>query len=113
LEFVPGIGDVEKDAEHTSCGEGMTIPSEIAAFLSEVRSQKSPDEAGLYDLVRKPDGGYENCHVYGVIYGFFAEEPNVAIRMTVTSYNDLAYSVSIEEKDYVLPEALLLKLQNK
>jgi hypothetical protein len=113
LEFVPGIGDVEKDAEHTSCGEGMTIPSEIAAFLSEVRSQKSPDDAGLYDLVRKPDGGYENCYVCGVIYGFFAEEPNVAIRMTVTSYNDLAYSVSIEEKDYVLPEALLLKLQNK
>lgn len=113
LEFVIGIGDVENDAVHTSCGEGMTIPSEIAAFLSEVQSQKSPKEAGLYDLVRKPDGQLENCYVCGVIYGFLAEEPNVAIRMTVTSYNDLAYSVSIEGKDYVLSDSWLQMLKSK
>jgi hypothetical protein len=55
----------------------------------------------------------ENCYVYGVIYGFFEEESNIVIRMDITSYNDLAYSVSIEGKDYVLPTEWLQKLENK
>ena len=113
LEYVPGNGYFEDNFVHTTCGEGMTDPDEIAAFLNDVRSQKSPLEAGLYDLVKKPDGFLENCYVCGVIYGFFAEEPNVAIRMNVTSYNDLAYSVSIENAQYVLPEAWLQALRNE
>ena len=113
LEYVPGNGYFEDNFVHTTCGDGMTDPDEIAAFLTDVRSQKSPLEAGLYDLVKKPDGFLENCYVCGVIYGFFAEEPNVAIRMNVTSYNDLAYSVSIGNAQYVLPEAWLQELQSE
>ncbi len=113
LEFVSGIGIIEEDAVHTTCGDGITDRSEISTFLSEIRMQKDPDEAGLYDLVRKPDGMWENCYVYGVVYGFFAEEPNLAVRMKITSYNDLAYSISIENKEYVLPAEWLQKLENR
>ena len=112
LEFVSGTGNRSEDAVHTTCGNGITDQSEIAAFLSEVRSQKSPREAGLYDLIQKPDGMLENCYIYGVIYGFFEEEPNLVVLMAVSSYNDLAYSVSIEGKEYVLPTQWLEKLQN-
>lgn len=109
LELVSGK---EHDADHTICGDGIVDRSEIAEFLSDVRSQKDPREAGLYDLIRKPDGMLEHCYIYAVIYGFFEEEPNLAIRMDITSYNDLAYSVSIEGKEYVLPEAWVQRLQN-
>ncbi len=113
LEFVSGIGYIEEDAVHTTCGDGITDRSEISTFLSEIRMQKDPREAGLYDLIQKPDGMWENCYAYGVIYGFFAEEPNLAVRMNITSYNDLAYSISIEDKEYVLPAEWLQKLENR
>lgn len=112
LELVSSIGNAENDAIHANCGDGVVDASEIAEFLSDVRSQKDPREAGLYDLVRKPDGMLENCYICGVIYGFFEEEPNIAIRMDITSYHDLAYSVSIEGKEYVLPNAWVQRLQN-
>ena len=113
FEFVSGIGNTEDDTTHTTCDDGIVEASEIANFLSDVRSQKNPREAGLYDLIKKPDGMLENCYVYGVVYGFFEEEPNLAVRMDITSYNDLAYSISIEGKDYVLPAEWLQKLENK
>ena len=113
LEFVKGTGDIQKDAIHTTCGEGITDKAEIAKFLSEIRTQKDAREAGLYDSVKKPDGMLENCYMYGVIYGFFADEPNLAIRMEITSFNDLAYSVAIDNKEYVLPAEWLQKLENK
>ena len=50
--------------------------------------------------------------MYAVIYGFFENEPNLAIRMDITSYNDLAYSVSINDKEYVLPEKWIQKFLN-
>lgn len=112
LELVLGIGNLVRDAIHTTCGDGIVDTLEIAEFLSDVRSQKDPREAGLYDLVRKPDGMFENCYRYAVIYGFFEDEPNIAIRMDITSYNDLAYSVSIEGKEYVLPNEWVQRLQN-
>lgn len=103
LEFILGSGYI-RDAVHTTCGDGITDKSEISDFLSDVRMQENPHDAGLYDLVRQPDGRLENCYECGVIYGFFDEEPNVAIAMPVTSYNDLAYSVTIGGEQYVLPE---------
>ena len=108
LEIVFKTEDVEN---HSNCKKGMVNTEEIAYFLADVRSQKSPTEAGLYDLVTKPNGILENCYLYAVVYGFFEEEPDVAVPMEVTSYNDKAYSISIEGKEYVLPETWIQKLQ--
>lgn len=113
LELVLGMGDIEKDVIHTTCGDGITGTLEISEFLSDVRSQKNPREAGIYDLITKPDGTLENCYTYAVIYGFFENEPNLVLRMDVTSHNDLAYSVSIEDQEYVLPEQWIQLLKNK
>ncbi len=113
LELVKNSWLLKNNTEHLTCGDGIADPAEIAAFLADVRSQKSPEEAGLYDLVRKENGFLENCYQYGVIYGFFSEEPNLAVPMTVTSYNDMAYSVSIEQKEYVLPEKWVKRLRGK
>lgn len=112
LELVPRDGAVQANGMPASCGGGITDKAVIAEFLSDIRSQPDPREAGLYDLVKKPDGMLENCYGYTIIYGFFEEEPNLAICMSITSYNDLAYSVSIEGKEYVLPETWLLRLQD-
>ncbi len=111
LEFVSGSWDLDADAVHVDCQKGLTDPFEMEAFLSDVRSQKSPQEAGLYDLIRTENGMLENCYTYGVIYGFFEEEPNLVIIMTVWSYNDQAYSIEIEGEDYVLPAYWLQELQ--
>lgn len=110
LEFIAG-SSFPRDTTHISCGEGIATKAEIGAFLAEVRSQKSPEEAGLYDMVRKPDGMLENCYLYGYLCGFFAEEPNLAVFMEIFSYNDLAFSVAIEGKTYVLPESWLQQFQ--
>lgn len=108
LELVFGL---EPEEKHVSCGGGITDPAEISAFLSELRAQQTPQDAGLYELVQKPDGFLGNCYLCGVIYGFFEEEPYLAVPMYVTSYNDLAYSVSIGQEAYVLPEQWFLRLQ--
>ena len=113
LEFVSGIGNIEEDAIHTTCGDGIFEKAEIGRFLSEIRAQKDPREAGLYDMIKKPDGMLENCYVYGVVYGFFEEEPDLAVQMVVTSFNDWAYSISVEGKEYVLPAEWLQELENK
>lgn len=112
LELVVGNGYTEEDVAHMTCGEGITTASEIQEFLKDVRSQQNPHDAGLYDMITKPDGMFENCYLYGVIYGFFEDEPYLAIPMSVTSFNDQAYSVQIDEKEYVLPEEWLHRLQN-
>ena len=95
------------DVEHMSCNNGLTGKDEIQTFLADVRSQKSPDEAGLYELVRQPSGILENCYKYGVVYGFFENEVNLAIPLDVTSYNDEAYSICLGEQEFVLPEKWL------
>ena len=98
------------DIAHMSCNEGISDNEGIKAFLEDVRSQKSPMEAGLYDLVRNTDGMLQNCYNYGIVYGYFKDEPNLAIPFYVTSYNDKAYSISIEGQEYVLPEEWLTAL---
>jgi hypothetical protein len=89
--------------EHVECNKGLTDQEEIRRFWEELRSQPNPDEAGLYDLVSKPDGKLENCYFCATIFGFFEEEPYLAIEIHVTSYNDLAYSVHMANEEYVLP----------
>ena len=46
LELVLGTGNTENDAIHTTCGDGISNKSEIAEFLTDVRSQKNPKDAG-------------------------------------------------------------------
>ena len=102
LEFVYGYGKPE-NVIHTTCKGGINDKSEIEDFFSKIILQENPCNAGLYDLIKKPDGTLENCYVYGVIYGFFEAEPNLVIQMPVTSYNDLAYSVTVNANEYILP----------
>lgn len=104
IEFVDANHASAESEDHRSCGKGVTDPSMIIKFLSDVRSQKTPAEAGLYDYVIQTNGFFKNCYIAGAIYGYFEAEPYVHIRMDITSYNDQAYSISIEGKDYVLPE---------
>ena len=94
----------KNDPDHAVCGKGITDPVQIAQFLSDIRSGQTSHEADLYSLVRKPNRMLENCYTYGTIYGSFAEEPDVVIHMPVTSYNDQAYSIRMEHREYVLPE---------
>ena len=112
LEYLEGKENHERDIAHSYCGDGITDKKVISAFLSEVRAQPTPEEAGLYDLVRKENGMLENCYINSSVYAFFAEEPNLAVMMQITSYNDLAHSIVIEGKKYVLPEEWFYKLKN-
>lgn len=112
LELVLWKDNTENDIVHSSCGDGISSKDEIEDFLSDVRSQESPRAAGLYELITQPNGMLENCYNYGVIYGFFEDEPYVVLQMNVTSYNDLAYSVNIDGREYVLPEEWLQRLND-
>lgn len=101
------------DETHTTCGDGITGKAEIAEFLADIRSQANPRDAGLYDRCTKPDGFFENVYGCGVIFAFFGEEPNVAVPMYVTSFNDLGYSVEIDGEEYVLPEEWIHRLRGE
>ena len=110
--FTPGI-------KHMSCNDGIKGQDDIQAFLADVRSQESPEKAGLYDLVRKPDGSLENCYEYGIVYGYFKDEPNLALPFHVISYNSKAYSIDFgyyensKETAHVLPKEWLQLLKTK
>ena len=112
LEFIPfdemwGLGE-----KHGGCGAGITDPEEIAAFLSDLRAQKSARDAGLDRLVTQPNGTLLNCYCIGTVCGFFEEEPNLFVPMEVISYNDLGYSMELDRRDRVLPEEWLPRLMH-
>lgn len=111
MEFVPGNVDELKNAIHLSCGDGISGEADVSEFLTTICSQKTANEAGLYDMTKGPDGQLENCYVCGAVYGFFEEEPNVVLQMQVMSFNDLAYSIYIGAEEYVLPEEWIEKLK--
>ena len=52
---------------HTTCSDGFSDPAKIESFLTEIRSQKSPQESGVLDLIRQPNGVLTNCYLYGKI----------------------------------------------
>lgn len=105
-------GSLPDKAAHRTCDGGLNGKDQIAAFLTEIRSQQTAEAAGLYKQVRRSDGSLENCYRYGVVYGFLAEEPNIAIPLYVTSYNDIAYSIALGETEYVLPAEWLAALEH-
>ena len=110
FELIKGSG-YSVDIKHMTCNEGIINPDDLKAFLTDIRSQKTAGEAGLYDLVKMPNGMLENCYELGIIYGYLKDEPNLAIPFHVISYNDKAFSIRIvETKEYVLPEKWLTEL---
>ena len=95
------VGRNPPGIEHMSCGEGI-VGDDVKAFLADVRSQLTPEEAGLRDLVKELGIGAARG------YGYLANGPNLAIPFLVMFYDDLAYSISFaDERDYVLPEKWL------
>jgi hypothetical protein len=122
---VNNSGTHSPEFKHMSCNEGINDMETIKEFLSDMKNQKTRDEAGLYDLVKKPDGSFDNCYLYGTVYGFFINEANLAIPFDVTSYNDEAFSIFFaynkfsDSKEYfdnneiVLPDKWLDALQSK
>lgn len=101
------------DASHATCGYGLT-GDKMHDFFKEVYSGQTADEAKLVDLVRKPDGFLENCYVAATIFGYFEDEPNIALAMEILSYNDKAYTIELPYEDYyeefVIPDNWLEEL---
>ena len=92
------------DAETAVAGNLIT---ECEQFLNEIKGGQRAKEAGLYDLVRQPNGMLKNCYVYGYICGVIQDDVNIVIPMTVTSFDDKAYSVTIDDVEYVLQQKWL------
>ena len=111
LEYVPGHTFPIDNTQHITCGGGITDKDEIRQFVSDVKSQPSPEDAGLYELVKQPDGSFENFYYCGYIYGYFENEASLFQCLSVLSYNDQAYSVMIANVAYVLPTSWVQRLQ--
>lgn len=111
IEYVPRMV-AKQDPIHTTCMDGITDPDKVSAFFTVLMSQPTPKEAGLDKFVKQQDGQLNNTYFCGVIYGYFHQVPNVAIPMWVTSYNDLAYSVQWDNREYVLPTEWLVSLSS-
>ena len=103
LELIPHKDYRTLPNNHIDCNGGITDNTEMSNFFNDIKKQKDPDEAGLYDLVKNPDGMLEKCYVYGYVCAFFDEEPNITIPLEIISFNDQAYSICVEDKYYVLP----------
>ena len=86
--------------------------TECEDFLNEIKSGQKAKDAGLYDLVKQPDGMLENCYVYGYVCGVIQEDLNVVIPLQVMSFDDKAYSITIDDIEYVLTQEWVDKLIN-
>ena len=84
--------------------------TECEQFLNEIKSGQTAKEAGLYDLIKQPDGMLKNCYVYGYVCGVIQEDINIVFPLEVMSFDDKAYSIKIDNQEYVLPKEWLDKL---
>ena len=107
IRFVFVKGSLFSNAEIPSSPKGI---SECEKFLSDIRNGQTAQEAGLYDLVKQSDGTLKNCYVYGSVCGVLQEDINIVIPLAVKSFDDKAYSIMIDDIEYVLPEEWLEKL---
>ena len=103
FEFVKGSLYKQTTISNT----GIT---ECEQFLNEIKNGQTSKEAGLYDLVRQPNGILKNCYVYGYVCGVVQEDLNIVIPLEVMSFDDKAYSIKIDNTEYVLPQEWLDKL---
>ncbi len=83
---------------------------ECEQFLNEIKNGQKARDAGLYDLVKQPNGMLKNCYVYGYVCGIIQENINIVIPLRVQSFDDKAYSIEIDGIEYVLPKEWMDKL---
>lgn len=105
FEFVKG--SLSDNAEISDSKKGIT---ECEQFLNEIISGQTAQNAGLYDLVKQPDGVLKNCYVYGYVCGVLQEDVNIVIPLEVRSFDDKAYSITIDGIEYVLSKEWIDKL---
>jgi len=60
--------------------------------------------------VRQPSGILNNCYIYGYVCGVVQEDINVVIPLEVRSFDDKAYSIILDDAEYVLSKKWLDKL---
>ena len=87
-----------------SSGKAIT---DCEGFLSEIKNGQTAEDAALYELVKQPDGTLKNLYVYGYVCGIIQEDVNVVIPLEVISFDDKAYSIKIDDIEYVLSNELL------
>ncbi len=108
FEFVNG--SLFNNEETTISKKGIT---DCEQFLNEIKSGQKAKDAGLYDLVKQPDGILKNCYVYGYVCGVIQEDINIVIPLEVMSFDDKAYSIRIDDIEYVLTQEWVDKLITK
>ena len=109
IRFALVKGSVINGDENTSLKNGIT---ECENFLNEIKSGQTAKDAGLYDLVKQPDGMFKNCYVYGYVCSVIQEDLNIVIPLQVMSFDDKAYSIEIDGIEYVLTQKWVDKLIN-
>ena len=87
--------------------------TECEQFLNEIKSGQKAKDAGLFDLVKQPDGTLKNCYVYGYVCGVIQDDINIVIPLEVMSFDDKAYSIKINDIEYVLAQEWIDKLMSK
>lgn len=105
FEFVKGL--FSNKAPISNSKKGIT---ECEQFLNDIKSGEKAQDAGLYDLVTQPNGMLKNCYVYGYVCGIVQEDINIVIPLEVMSFDDQAYSIKIDDIEYVLSKDWLEKL---
>lgn len=101
IEFHSDENMYSAGAEHINCGKGIAGKGNVTAFFESVMAVGPA--VGLYALAENEDGTPDNCYGYGTIYGYFEGETAAAIPFNVTSYNNKAYSIMIDNVEYALP----------
>ena len=107
FDFVKGL--LFNNDETIISKTGIT---ECEDFLNEIKSGQTAKDAGLYDLVKQPDGMLKNCYIYGYACGVIQDDVNIVIPLQVMSFDDNAYSITIDDIEYVLTQEWVDKLIN-
>ena len=97
-------------SENTEFSRNIEAITDCEQFLTDIRNGQTAKDAGLYELIKQPDGMLKNCYVYGYLCGVVQEDINLYIPMQISSFDDKAYSITIDAVEYVLPEEWVNKL---
>jgi len=105
FELVKGLSSYSTD--YSPSQKAIT---DCEHFLNEIRNGETAKDAGLYELVKQPDGMLKNCYVYGYLCGVVQEDINLVIPLQIVSFDDKAYSINLDDVEYVLPEEWIKEL---